>query len=310
MVTDAASRIGLMNEFPDVQALTAKLRTSNFVINAKATQVSFDKHWGSLSIKCCLRGNEYYECRGVLYNVSDTSVLILNEGTYYSSYIDSKTEVESFTVHFTPDFEQFAFQAITMKVDDLLDNVPAYRSGDKAIFTEKLFGCSIPLIPILLRLKGLTKQWDANEEAIKEHFFFLYEELLANEVGVQRQVRQVDAVRHSTKAELFKRIHRAKDFISSHYYKNLTLEEMADVSALNHYYFLRQFKKMFHYTPHQYLQRRRVQEAAFRLRNGNYSISEICSEVGFSDLASFSKLFKRHYGQTPADYRSVKNGHY
>lgn len=92
--------------------------------------------------------------------------------------------------------------------------------------------------------------------------------------------------------------------------KNLTLEEMADVSCLNQFYFLRQFKKMFHCTPHKYLQLKRIQEASQLLSTTNNLVMDVCNEVGFCDHASFSKLFKRHFGMSPIQFsgkRSVRN---
>ena len=40
----------------------------------------------------------------------------------------------------------------------------------------------------------------------------------------------------------------------------------------------------------------------FLLKTQNFSVLEVCHAVGFSDHASFSKLFKKHFGESPAEY--------
>jgi AraC-like DNA-binding protein len=68
-------------------------------------------------------------------------------------------------------------------------------------------------------------------------------------------------------------------------------------------YFSRSFKAAFGETPHQYLLSRRMQRAKALLRAGDLSVTEVCMEVGFSSLGSFSTQFRRYTGESPSAYR-------
>ena len=67
------------------------------------------------------------------------------------------------------------------------------------------------------------------------------------------------------------------------------------------------FKATFGETPHRYLQRRRVERAMFLLRETDHSVTEICLDVGFTSLGTFSRTFTRDRGR-PADHLSLARG--
>ena len=55
--------------------------------------------------------------------------------------------------------------------------------------------------------------------------------------------------------------------------------------------------------PHHYLQRRRVERAMSLLRDTGRSVTDICFEVGFGSLGTFSRTFRAIVGRSPRDYR-------
>jgi transcriptional regulator GlxA family with amidase domain len=68
---------------------------------------------------------------------------------------------------------------------------------------------------------------------------------------------------------------------------------------------IRRFKAATGRVPGDYVQTLRVAGARELLeRGGGVSIQEVCSQVGYEDLAFFRHLFKRHTGLSPAEYRS------
>jgi AraC-like DNA-binding protein len=67
--------------------------------------------------------------------------------------------------------------------------------------------------------------------------------------------------------------------------------------------FIRHFKAVFGETPHQWRNRARLERARDLLISGKYSVTDVCMEVGFSSLGSFSSLFKRHFGESPSARR-------
>jgi AraC-like DNA-binding protein len=68
--------------------------------------------------------------------------------------------------------------------------------------------------------------------------------------------------------------------------------------------FIRSFRTVFGETPHRYLQRRRVERSMFLLRETERSVTDICLDVGFSSLGTFSRTFREIVGETPSGYRT------
>lgn len=80
---------------------------------------------------------------------------------------------------------------------------------------------------------------------------------------------------------------------------------MARAAALSPYHFQKSFQRAFDETPHEFLTRIRVDRAKRLLALSDASVTEVCFEVGFSSLGSFSTLFARTVGRAPSHYRRV-----
>ena len=61
---------------------------------------------------------------------------------------------------------------------------------------------------------------------------------------------------------------------------------------------------MFGTTPHQFRIARRIDRATRLLALDAGSVTDVCLEVGFSSLGSFSTLFARRLGESPSRYRA------
>jgi len=102
--------------------------------------------------------------------------------------------------------------------------------------------------------------------------------------------------------ETFTRVLRARDAIHARYAEPLRLDQLAREAALSPFHFLRIFREAFGQTPHQYLTRVRI-EAAKRLLLADAPVTDVCFEVGFQSLGSFSTLFARRVGAPPSAFR-------
>jgi AraC-like DNA-binding protein len=104
-------------------------------------------------------------------------------------------------------------------------------------------------------------------------------------------------------SEVHERLCRARTFIDECYDLPLDLEEISKHACLSRYHFLRLFRDAFATTPHQYLIHRRIEKAKELLRTRRLSVTDVCFEVGFQSLGSFSSLFRRCVGDAPVNYR-------
>lgn len=96
---------------------------------------------------------------------------------------------------------------------------------------------------------------------------------------------------------------RARDAIDRDYAQPLTVKELAGIAHVSEAHFIRTFRSTFGETPHRYLQRRRVERAMFLLRESDLSVTEICFDVGFGSLGTFSRTFTSIVGEAPTTYR-------
>ena len=97
---------------------------------------------------------------------------------------------------------------------------------------------------------------------------------------------------------------KARDAIDRSYADDLDVASLAAIACCSHAHFIRSFKATFGETPHRYLQRRRVERAMFLLRSAPRSVTDICMEVGFSSLGTFTRTFGEIVGETPTSYRA------
>jgi AraC-like DNA-binding protein len=102
-----------------------------------------------------------------------------------------------------------------------------------------------------------------------------------------------------------RRMLRARDAIDRDYAEPLDVPALARVAFVSEAHFIRTFRATFGETPHQYLQRRRVERAMTLLRDTDRSVTEICLDVGFTSLGSFSRTFRTVTGYAPTSYRSA-----
>ncbi len=103
-------------------------------------------------------------------------------------------------------------------------------------------------------------------------------------------------------------LRRAKDLVDRAYAEPLDVAALARHAHVSPTHFIRRFKEAFGETPHQYVLSRRVERAQELLRNTQLSVTEICFEVGFQSLGSFSSAFHRVAGTTPTAYRATMAG--
>jgi AraC-like DNA-binding protein len=102
-----------------------------------------------------------------------------------------------------------------------------------------------------------------------------------------------------------RRVATAMRFIELNFRRPLSLEELSVFVGISPYHFLRTFKQVAGLTPHQFILRRRLREAALRLRTTGEPILDIAMDVGFGDLSNFNHTFRASFETTPTNYRAL-----
>jgi AraC family transcriptional regulator len=129
-----------------------------------------------------------------------------------------------------------------------------------------------------------------------------------NELGVELAVHTVSAAagvspshRAPANAEarvtrLVRRIDRCPD-------APFTLDTMSRDAGVSPYHFLRTFERLTGVTPHQYILRARLRQAALALTSREDTILDIALQCGFGDVSNFNRTFRAEFGRSPRAYR-------
>lgn len=94
---------------------------------------------------------------------------------------------------------------------------------------------------------------------------------------------------------LLRRLVRARDHLHA---QNASLVELAEVAGLSRAHFAREFARLFGVPPHQYQRRLQLDRAKRALAAGT-PVTEVCYELGFASLGTFSTTFQRRVGASP-----------
>ena len=94
----------------------------------------------------------------------------------------------------------------------------------------------------------------------------------------------------------------ALEYINTQYASPITVAGMAECAHVSVNTLERHFAEVLHLSPSAYLRKKRLSVAAELLYGGS-TVSEACTESGFSDYSKFIALFKKTYGTTPLKYK-------
>ena len=106
------------------------------------------------------------------------------------------------------------------------------------------------------------------------------------------------------KQYLYQQVVRAKLYIDEHFAETVHLDNAAKAAGFSKFHFVRLFRDIYGKTPHQYLTSVRIGRA-IQLLQTDLTVKQVCFAVGFDSITSFTALFKRRIGLTPAAYQQI-----
>jgi transcriptional regulator GlxA family with amidase domain len=141
----------------------------------------------------------------------------------------------------------------------------------------------------------LVAKYGGTDEAIRMSKFFLYQWHRDGQLPYASMIANVD---HGDAVIL-----RCQNWLAKNYERPDIVAELVRRSGLPKRTFDRRFRAATGYSPLAYVQALRIEEAKHLLETGNEPVEAIAEEVGYADLASFRRLFRRLAGMSPGDYR-------
>ncbi|MET3697747.1 AraC family transcriptional regulator of adaptative response / methylphosphotriester-DNA alkyltransferase methyltransferase [Bacillus oleivorans] len=136
---------------------------------------------------------------------------------------------------------------------------------------------------------------------INVEFFFDFHEV--EKAGYRPCKRCQPEVEHSPHIGLVKNVIA---FLLNHYKQKLVLQDIANHVGVSSFYLERVFKQETAETPRTYLEKIRVDKAAYLLDKTMLTNLEICYDVGFQSPSNFYRVFRRLKNCSPNEYRALK----
>ena len=197
------------------------------------------------------------------------------EPQVYYYYVEDKTEV--YWVHFTG-----------WKVEQYLDSYELPKT-DNVFFT----GIS-PDYPWIYNqiIRELQLQRANYDDVIKLFIHHIF-------LTINRYIKEGKKSKNETISD----IERAVHYFSEHYNKPISIEQYAQEHLMSVNWFIHSFKEVMKMPPMQYIMSLRIAAAKGYLESSDKSINEIANIVGYDNALYFSRLFKKHTGLTPTEYK-------
>ncbi len=273
-----------------------------FVLHASSNGFAAQSESGAFSVKSMSGGTARYTVGRSEMLLDDGAYTLLNDAQPYS--VEVAPGVESFCLFFDAATVRGRWQAQTVKIAGLLERPEATETP---LFFERRYESDNLVTPWLnhLRAGNRTNRWSILEwddlvlETLDRLFAAHHLELAA--------VDRLSAARPATRQELYRRLHRARDWLEANLANQVSLERVAGVAELSPFHLQRSFKAFFRESPARFVTRRRLERARFLLAHSDRSVLDICLDVGFESLGSFAGLFRRVTGLTPAAYRALQS---
>lgn len=259
-----------------------QLSVVEYRCNAGPSDKAFTEQHSQHSIAYVRRGSFACSCRGRSFELLTGALFIGHPGDEYSCTHE----------HHGGGDECLSFQFAPGLADEIGAAAPAWRL------------CAVPPLPQLVVL-GQLAQAAASGRAdvgVDEAGLLLARRLVS--LAPARKLR-AEASAHARDR---RRAVQAALWIAAHANEAITLDQAAQQAGLSPFHFLRVFSRVFGLTPHQYLIRQRLAQAARLLAEEMLAVTEVAYQVGFGDLSNFVRTFGQAAGMSPSQFRQLARG--
>ena len=126
---------------------------------------------------------------------------------------------------------------------------------------------------------------------------------LARFLGLFERIARSPAIQNLQPDSTIPWLQKGKEYMELHFAGGITVEGVSAHAGVDRTHFAKQFRKAYGVSPVQYIQQLKMDQARRLLVQTALSLTEVAHSVGYPDLFSFSKAFKKQVGLPPNRYR-------
>lgn len=239
-----------------------------------------------------IKGGMQLNYRKEKYTVKAGDLMFINCDDYHE-FTPSKEGWEFLYVHVSGLGIKYLF-------DEFINNTGYVYSGyPKTVFIREVGKIQQILEKLPAKKDGYTYRIEVNDEKTLCEIAKCVYTILTD---VTKNLSYV-------KSDIPLSIKKALEYIRLKFCEKISVKEVADYVCLSKYYFLHYFEKSMKTTVYQYISGLRFERARWLLETTNMKLLDVALAVGYSDIQSINKLFKKNLGMTPTQYRK-ESSHY
>jgi len=233
--------------------------------------------------------------------LGDDKFIVTNPGEGWEYYNREQKYIDVMSFVVCSDFiDQFNFYAKS-STDLLLDKPFGKCNEESTYFLESPLSAKYYTSGRLLQKLHTISNTEAYRFLSAEELTIeVLQSLCKDQFRAHTLVKKIGSTKKSTRLEAFKRLLLAYEYIHDNIERTVTLDELSRQTSLSKFHLYNSFKNVYGKTPHQYINGVKLNKAKQYLLQTDLSITEVSDILGFSDIASFSKLFKKMYGRPPS----------
>ncbi|WP_160689666.1 helix-turn-helix domain-containing protein [Clostridium sp. C2-6-12] len=256
------------------------------IINLNKVKRIFSNVQKNMEFLFVLKGELKVIINNQKYKLSESDVLLINNGDVYELYGEEENIV------------------LSMQIDnDFFNNV---MRGEQSLFlcnssideNENYNDIRKILSKIIYEYSIKKNRYDFKVMSLLYDLIYLLD---MNFTIIEEYKMQTLEVKNSKHTE---RINNILAYIKQNYYKQISLQDVADAQYLTPEYLAKFFKSHMKMTILKYLNEYRLSQAVKELIRTDNSVTIVAMNNGFPNLAAFNKIFKEIYNTTPAEYRT------
>ena len=117
---------------------------------------------------------------------------------------------------------------------------------------------------------------------------------------------QIDRIAndHGLPAYQYIQVRQSRAFMDKYHWEKIELEQIAAAASMSRFHYIRIFQQVYGVTPRQYLRDIRLSKAKQLLKKG-LSVTQVCFDVGYESVPTFSSAFKKGTSYSPAAYQKM-----
>jgi len=257
----------------------------------------------TLSVKSVARGAALYTTPQGRFRITAENFLILNEDQEYGMEIGGPGITETLCPFFQKGLLGHVADSLSRpharQLDDPEPRAPAVGFHERLYPKNGAVGRALSSILSGART-GSAGGW------IEDDLFRLARALLRLQGIVAREMEEFPGSRASTREELYRRLHRGREFLRASFDGRVSVAQAADAAHLSLHHFHHMFRRAFGETPMRFLREERLSEARRLLTATDEEVTSVALAVGFESLGSFTTLFHRRFGMPPGRYRASR----